>query len=129
MIGSSNEKVLRDVLPNATAVGLPPQGGSPSLAVVSGRADAYLSSVVTGIIAKGRNPGIGDLVFPTPTVQTPNYVGIAKEADTRFAEFMQRWAEEVRTSGLAESAMREALAGFGIPREAIPDDLRFNAGP
>lgn len=128
VIGSSNERLVREMLPNATAVGLPPQVGSPSLAVSSGRADAYLSSVVTGIIAKGRNPGVGDLVFPTPTVETPNYIGLARESDTRFAEFMQRWADEIRTSGFAEAAMREALLGFGVPRDVIPDDLRFRGG-
>ena len=128
VVGSTNEKVLKEVMPLATEVGLTTQGGSPSLAVVSGRADAYLSSVITGIIAKGRNPSIGDLVFPTPIVQTPNYVGLAKESDKRFSEFMQKWADDVRTSGKAEKLARESLVGFGVPAEAIPADLHFAGG-
>ncbi len=63
--GSSNEVILDLVAPKATKVRLT-GGGAPIMAVSSNRADAFLSSMISGIVARGKNPGVGDVTIPTP---------------------------------------------------------------
>ena len=82
-VGTTNETILKMVAPKATEIGLAP-GTDPSLAVSSGRADAFLSTFLTGTIAHAKNPGIGDLVLPTPIVSADSSIAFRYEADPRW---------------------------------------------
>ena len=122
--GTSNEQLADQLLPNATKVKLAPNS-SPSLAVTSGRADAYLSSLFTGMIALGKNPNIGGLSIPEPAAQTSSYVGMRNEPDRRFSDFVHWWGEWNRENGKIEDWFRESLIEFGVAEEVMPDDFKM----
>lgn len=122
--GSSNEVILDLVAPKATKVRLG-GGGAPVMAVSSGRADAFLSSMISGVVARGKNPGVGDITVPTPTRAFPGYVGLRQEPDQRLRDFLQAWAEWNRLNGQTEKWIRQALIGFGVPEAVLPQNMRF----
>ena len=122
--GTSTALVRRFVAPNATAVELPKSSEVP-LAVISGRADAMITTVINGIVGKQRNPQMGDFVIPTPLFSFPAYVGVANEPDQRFSEFTHWWAEWKRLRGQIEGWIKAALVESGVPADSIPDKLYF----
>ncbi|MEQ8923398.1 MAG: transporter substrate-binding domain-containing protein, partial [Roseovarius sp.] len=123
--GTSNEQLADSLMPNATKVKLAPNS-SPSLAVTSGRADAYLSSLFTGMIALGKNPNIGGLSIPEPAATTLAYAGMRNEPDRRFTDFVGWWAEWNRNNGTIENWFRDALVNdFGVPSDMMPDDFKM----
>ena len=58
-----------------------------ALAVSSGRADAMVTAVFGALVAKNRNPDLGDFVLPSPTVYLPSYAGMRREQDDSFRKF------------------------------------------
>ncbi len=108
--GTTNETILKLVAPKATEVGLAP-GTDPSLAVSSGRADAFLSTFLTGTIAHAKNPGIGDLVLPTPIVSADSSIAFRYESDPRWRGFLQSWMTyNIKLGVIPKLAFTEAEA-------------------
>jgi polar amino acid transport system substrate-binding protein len=122
--GTSTALVRRFVAPKATAVELPKAAEVP-LAVIAGRADGMITTVMPGVYAKARNPDMGDFIIPQPLFSFPAYVGIANEPDRRFRDFMHWWAEWQRLRGQVEKWIREAMLEQGVAPEDIPDKLYF----
>ena len=118
--GSSNELILNQVAPKATKIGLA-AGVDPSLAVSSGRADAFLSSTLSGTIARAKNPGVGELVLPTPLVYQEGYVALRYETDQRWHGFLQHWATWNAMNGKVREWVRQGLLDSGVPEDKLPD--------
>lgn len=118
--GTSNELVLNQVVPKATKIGLAP-GIDPSLAVSSGRADAFLSSTLSGTIARAKNPGVGELVQPTPYVYQEGYVALRYEPDQRWKGFLQAWATWNSMNGQVREWVKQGLLDSGVPESGLPD--------
>src|SRR6266849_533623 len=78
MLGSADVVILQKVAPKATRIELADVAAT-ALAVTSGRADAMVTAVFGALVAKNRNPDLGDFVLPTPTVYLPSYVGLRRE--------------------------------------------------
>jgi polar amino acid transport system substrate-binding protein len=94
------------------------------LAVSSDRADAFTTTVLASLVAKTKNPGLGDFVTPTPRVALPGYAGLRMEADVRWQEFLNRWAEWNNLLGFNERRMRASLSELGIGK--IPPGISFS---
>jgi polar amino acid transport system substrate-binding protein len=122
--GTSTALVRRFVAPLATALELTNQQEVP-LAVVAGRADAMIVTVLNGIVAKDRNPDLGSFVIPQPLFSFPAYVGVPNETDRRFTDFMHWWTEWYRLQGDVEKWIRDAMIESGVKPESIPDKLYF----
>jgi polar amino acid transport system substrate-binding protein len=60
MLGSADVVILQKVAPKATRVELNDVAAT-ALAVTSGRADAIVTAVFSALVAKNRNPDLGDL--------------------------------------------------------------------
>ncbi len=125
-VGTTNETILKLVAPNATEVGLAP-GTDPSLAVSSGRADAFLSTFLTGTIAHAKNPGIGDLVLPTPLVSADSSIAFRYEADPRWKGFLQTWMSYNIKLGVIPGWVKQGLVESGVPADTLPE-LMHKAG-
>ena len=125
-VGTTNETILKLVAPKATEVGLAP-GTDPSLAVSSGRADAFLSTFLTGTIAHAKNPGIGDLVLPTPIVSADSSIAFRYEADPRWRGFLQSWMTYNIKLGVIPNWVKQGLIESGVPAETLPE-LMHKAG-
>jgi len=122
MTGTSDELLLRKMAPKATRVEFK-SGAEIALAVSSGRADAFTTTVLNSMVAKSKNPGLGDFVNPKPRVALPGYIGLRMEDDARWQKFLNRWAEWNILLGHNERRMKEALAREGLE---IPSTVSFS---
>ena len=105
MQGTSDELLLRKMAPKATRVEFK-EISQVALAVSSGRADAFTTTVLASMVMKVKNPGLGDFVNPTPRIALPGYIGMRLEDDSRWQKFLNRWAEWNIGLGLNETRMR-----------------------
>ncbi len=123
MTGTSDELLLRKMAPKATRVEFK-NISEVALAVSSGRADAFTTTVLASMVMKTKNPGLGDFVNPTPRVALPGYIGLRSEDDQRWSKFLNRWAEWNILLGHNERRMKESLKSLGI--DEIPPTVSFS---
>jgi polar amino acid transport system substrate-binding protein len=122
MTGTSDELLLRKMAPKATRVEFK-LIADVALAVSSGRADAFTTTVLASMVMKQKNPALGDFVNPKPRVALPGYIGLRSEDDQRWQKFLNRWAEWNILLGHNERRMREALAKDGLE---VPSTVSFS---
>src|SRR5215472_7594269 len=122
MLGSADVVILQKVAPKATRVELNDVAAT-ALAVTSGRADAMVTAVFGALVAKNRNPDLGEFVLPAPTVYLPSYVGLRREDNNTLQKFLQAWAEWNNLLGYTEVRIRKYLESAGAT--TIPDNVRF----
>jgi polar amino acid transport system substrate-binding protein len=121
MTGTSDELLLRKMAPKATRVEFK-LIADVALAVSSGRADAFTTTVLASMVMKQKNPALGDFMNPKPRVALPGYIGLRLEEDERWQKFLNRWAEWNILLGHNERRMREALAKDGLE---VPSTVSF----
>jgi len=122
MLGSADVTILQKVAPKATRVELN-DIASVALAVSSGRADVMVTAVFGALVAKNRNPDLGDFVLPSPTVYLPSYAGMRREQDDSFRKFLQYWAEWNELLGYTDVRIRKYLKEAGATY--VPDNVKF----
>jgi len=122
MTGTSDELLLRKMAPKATRVEFK-LIADVALAVSSGRADAFTTTVLASMVMKQKNPALGDFMNPKPRVALPGYIGLRLEDDQRWVKFLNRWAEWNILLGHNERRMREALAKDGLE---VPSTVSFS---
>jgi polar amino acid transport system substrate-binding protein len=122
MTGTSDELLLRKMAPKATRVEFK-LIADVALAVSSGRADAFTTTVLASMVMKQKNPALGDFMNPKPRVALPGYIGLRMEDDQRWQKFLNRWAEWNILLGHNERRMREALAKDGLE---VPSTVSFS---
>jgi len=123
MTGTSDSLLLSKMAPKATKIEMQ-DIAQVALAVSSGRADAFTTTVLASLVMKTKNPGLGDFVNPTPRVALPGYIGLRLEDDQRWVKFLNRWAEWNILLGHNETRMRASLKTMGI--EEIPSTVSFS---
>ena len=124
MTGSADQLLLEKWAPKATQVQFK-ELAQVILAVSSGRADAFTTTVLSSIIAKEKNPELGTFNNPKPRAALPGYFGIRTEVDPSFRNFLNWWAEWNNLLGHNERRMKEAMLKYsGIT--AIPDSVSFS---
>jgi len=123
MTGTSDSLLLSKMAPKVTKVEMQ-DIAQVALAVSSGRADAFTTTVLASMVMKTKNPGLGDFVNPTPRVALPGYIGLRLEEDQRWTKFLNRWAEWNILLGHNETRMRASLKTMGI--EEIPSTVSFS---
>jgi polar amino acid transport system substrate-binding protein len=121
--GSSDALIAQLMAPKATRIQLQTLS-EIILAVSSGRADAFTTTVLASMVAKQKNPGLGDFVTPTPRVALPGYAGLRQEPDLRWQQFLDRWSEWNNMLGYNENRMRGSLSALGITQ--IPPGISFS---
>ena len=122
MTGTSDELLLRKMAPKATRVEFK-LIADVALAVSSGRADAFTTTVLASMVMKQKNPALGDFMNPKPRVALPGYIGLRLEDDQRWQKFLNRWSEWNILLGHNERRMREALAKDGLE---VPSTVSFS---
>jgi polar amino acid transport system substrate-binding protein len=123
MTGTSDSLLLSKMAPKATKIEMQ-DIGQVALAVSSGRADAFTTTVLASMVMKTKNSGLGDFVNPKPRVALPGYIGLRLEDDQRWSKFLNRWAEWNILLGHNETRMRASLKTMGI--EEIPATVSFS---
>lgn len=120
-IASADDWILTRMAPKATKVELK-DVTQAALSVSSGRADAFTTSVLSSMVMKQRNPGLGEFVKPTPRIAMPGYIATRLESDQRFLKFLNRWGEYNVVMGFNEKRMRDAASKIGLD---IPETVSF----
>jgi polar amino acid transport system substrate-binding protein len=123
MTGTSDSLLLSKMAPKATKLEMQ-DIAQVALAVSSGRADAFTTTVLASMVMKIKNPGLGDFVNPTPRVALPGYIGLRLEEDQRWSKFLNRWAEWNILLGHNEARMKASLKTLGI--DEIPSTVSFS---
>ena len=123
MTGTSDSMLLSKMAPTVTKIEMQ-DIAQVALAVSSGRADAFTTTVLASMVMKAKNPGLGDFVNPTPRVALPGYIGLRLEEDQRWCKFLNRWAEWNILLGFNETRMRASLKTLGI--DDIPSTVSFS---
>ena len=96
------------------------------LAVQSGRADCVIMAVVIGLTAVAKNPNLGTFtMLSEPTVQLPNCMGLRKEANKDWRDFLDSWVDFNRGVGQIREWMYAGLALNDVKPESIPADVEF----
>ena len=124
MTGTSDQLLLEKWAPKATQVQFK-ELSQIILAVSSGRADAFTTTVLSSMIAREKNPGLGTFNNPKPRAALPGYFGIRSEADATFKNFLNWWAEWNNLLGHNERRMKEAMLKYSGISE-IPDTVSFS---
>ena len=124
MTGTSDQLLLEKWAPKATQVQFK-EVSQIILAVSSGRADAFTTTVLSSMIAKEKNPGLGTFNNPKPRAALPGYFGIRSEPDPTFKNFLNWWAEWNNLLGHNERRMKEAMLKYSGISE-IPDTVSFS---
>jgi polar amino acid transport system substrate-binding protein len=123
MTGTSDSLLLSKMAPKATKIEMQ-DIAQCALAVSSGRADAFTTTVLASMVMKTKNPGLGDFVNPTPRVALPGYIGLRLEDDQRWQKFLNRWSEWNMLLGHNEQRMKASLKTLGI--DEIPSTVSFS---
>ncbi|MBI3514472.1 MAG: transporter substrate-binding domain-containing protein [Proteobacteria bacterium] len=96
------------------------------LAVQSGRADCVIMAVVIGLTAVAKNPNLGTFTMLSgPTVQLPNCLGLRKEPNKDWRDFLDSWVDFNRGVGQIREWMFAGLALNGVNPDTIPSDVAF----
>ncbi len=123
MTGTSDQLLLEINAPKAQQVHFK-ELSQMILAVSSGRADAFTTTVLSSMIAKEKNPGLGVFNSPKPRTALPGYLGIRSEMDPRFKNFLNWWAEWNNKLGHNERRMKESMLEYSGISE-IPESVSF----
>jgi polar amino acid transport system substrate-binding protein len=124
MTGTSDQLLLEKWAPKAQQIQFK-ELSQIILAVSSGRADAFTTTVLSSMIAKEKNPGLGSFNNPKPRAVLPGYFGIRSEQDPKFKNFLNWWAEWSNYLGQNEKRMRDGMLKYSGLTE-IPDGVSFS---
>ncbi len=122
--GTADEEAARRYAPLAKKITFA-NIGEVVLAVQSKRADAMVSTALSALLAKQKNPELGDFIQVKPEYGLPAHAGLRKQSDPRFRDYVDRWAEYNRSLGNIEVWVKDSLAGMGIDKDALPKTMTF----
>ena len=123
-IGSTHDLFARRALPNATLLALKTPDEA-MLSVQSNRADCVIQVVMLSLVTVKKNPKVGKIIIPTPTVQQPTCAGVRVDSDQRFRSFVDNWLEYSRSLGAIRGWITENLALVDVKPEDVPPDVQF----
>ena len=76
--------------------------------------------------AAKKNPAIGRFVMlQQPVVSLPSNIGVRKEADWRWRDFLDVWIDFNRGTGQIREWMLSGLQGLDIAPEDVPQEVVF----
>ena len=123
--GTSDEKALQEMAPKATNLSFK-ENAQAILAVQSGRADGYVTNVLSCLRIQTESPAVfGEIVVPTPVRGLPSAGGMRKDGDGRFFKFVDEWAVRARSDGTVKKIMSEAIAKNGLDPAKLPAGFNF----
>ena len=122
-VGSANETVARRFAPNATIKSLKSRD-EVMLEMSSGRVDCVVNALVLGLTAIAKNPSLGTYrILQSPSVAIPSSMGVRREPDKRWRDFLAVWVEYNRGIGQMREWFLKGLSLTGVKPEDVPGEL------
>jgi polar amino acid transport system substrate-binding protein len=119
-IGSAQDNITRQYLPDAEVLRFQTRDEA-IIAVATGRADALVNTVLNGMVMVERNPALGQVVVPEPTLSSPSVIGMHHGSDVVFQRFISAWADYNRRVGNNQTWIVESLEPFGVEFSNLPE--------
>lgn len=122
-VGSANETVARRFAPNATIKSLKSRD-EVMLEMSSGRVDVVVNALVLGLTAIAKNPNLGTYkILQSPSVAIPSSMGVRREPDKRWRDFLAVWVDYNRGIGQMREWFVKGLSLTGVKPEDVPSEL------
>jgi polar amino acid transport system substrate-binding protein len=123
--GSANEAVARRFAPNATIKSLRSRD-EVMLEMSSGRVDCVVNALVLGLTAIAKNPNLGSYkILQSPSVAIPSSMGVRREADKTWRDFLATWIDYNRGIGQMREWFVKGLSLSGVKPEDVPVELNI----
>ena len=122
--GSMRQEAARRFAGNAAITGFKTREEA-LLAVRSGRADCFVTTVLFALAALKKDPQSGDLVIPTPALRAAVCPAVPYDGDRRFRGVVEAWGEDHRGAGQIRAWIIAALAQLGIRPDQLGPEVLF----
>ena len=124
-LGSSQETAARRFAPKAEITAFRTRD-EVVLALASGRVQCAVFAALVGLTAMKKNPAIGTFtMLTTPVVSLPSNIGVRKETDRRWRDFLDVWIDFNRGTGQIREWLIGGLSPVGLVAEDVPAEVTF----
>lgn len=124
-LGSSQEAAARRFAPKAEITAFRTRD-EVVLALASGRAQCAVFAALVGLTAMKKNPAIGTFtMLQNPVVSLPSNIGIRREPDRRWRDFLDVWIEFNRGTGQIREWLIGGLTPVGLTIDDVPPEVTF----
>ena len=124
-VGSANETSARRFAPNADIKALKTRD-EVMLELASGRVDVVVTALILGLTAVAKNRNLGSYkLLTSPVVAIPSCMGVRKEADKKWRDFLSTWVEYNRGIGQMREWFEKGLALNGVPPGDVPVEVNI----
>lgn len=121
--GSANETAARRFAPKAQIKSLKTRD-EVMLEIASGRADGTVIALILGLTAVAKNPNLGTYrILEKPRLAIASCMGIRREQDRRWNDFLSTWVEYNRGIGQMREWFQTGLQLSGVSPDALPVEL------
>lgn len=117
--GSSQDQVATRLCPKAQILRFKAVDEAAA-AVMTGRADAQCIVMMLSMTMLKKNPGLGELVVPTPVFATTSNAGFRREADKTWRDYVNTWLDFNRGLGLIRQVIVKNMESVGITEADMP---------
>jgi polar amino acid transport system substrate-binding protein len=124
-MGSAQDQITRQMLPKAKVLRFKTRDEAV-VALVSGKADAVINTVLNGMVMTKKNPALGKVYVPQPLMSSPSVIGLNYKTDETWKQFISAWADYNRRVGNNQSWIVKGLEPFGVTLEDLPEGFSFN---
>jgi polar amino acid transport system substrate-binding protein len=124
-LGSSQEAAARRFAPKAEITAFRTRD-EVVLALASGRVQCAVFAALVGLTAMKKNPAIGTFtMLQNPVVSLPSNIGVRKETDRRWRDFLDVWIDFNRGTGQIREWLIGGLAPAGLTVQDVPPEVTF----
>lgn len=123
-LGSTQDNFARKTLPNCTLVALK-SADETILALQSGRADAIIQVALLAVVTTKNLAQVSKLIIPEPQSSQPTTIGVRRDPNGEFRDFVDTWLAERRKEGKVSNWIVDSLALVGVDKSTLPANLTF----
>jgi len=123
-LGSTQDNFARKTLPNCTLVALK-SADETILALQSGRADAIIQVALLAVVTTKNLAQVSKLIIPEPQSSQPTTIGVRRDPNGEFRDFVDTWLAERRKKGKVSNWIVDSLALVGVDKSTLPANLTF----
>ena len=124
-LGSSQEAAARRFAPKADISAFKTRD-EVVLALASGRSQCAVFAALVGLTAMKKNPAIGTFtMLQGPIVSLPSNIGVRKETDRRWKDFLDVWIDFNRGTGQIREWLLGGLTPVGLTIDDVPPEVTF----
>ncbi len=124
-MGSAQDQITRQMLPKAKVLRFKTRDEAV-VALVAGKADAVINTVLNGMVMTKKNPALGKVYVPQPLMSSPSVIGLNYRTDEAWKQFISAWADYNRRVGNNQAWIVKGLEPFGVSLEDLPEGFSFN---